>query len=65
MPNMKTMYREEVAPALMQKFGYKSTMQIPRIDKVIINVGCGEARDNSKVLEFVVRDLGKIGRAHV
>ena len=60
MPNMKTMYREEVAPALMQKFGYKSTMQIPRIDKVIINVGCGEARDNSKVLEFVVRDLGII-----
>ena len=60
MPNMKTKYKEEVAPALMQKFGYKSPMQIPRIDKVVINVGCGEARDNTKVLEAVVRDLGVI-----
>lgn len=60
MPNVKTMYKEEVAPALMQKFSYKSTMQVPRIDKVVINVGCGEARDNAKVLEAVVRDLGII-----
>jgi large subunit ribosomal protein L5 len=60
MPNMKTKYKEEVAPALMQKFGYKSPMQIPRIEKVVINVGCGEARDNTKVLEAVVRDLGVI-----
>ena len=60
MPNMKTKYKEEVAPALMQKFNYKSVMQIPRIDKVIVNVGCGEARDNSKVLEAVTRDLSVI-----
>lgn len=60
MPNLKTKYKEEVAPALMQKFGYKSTMQIPRIEKIVVNVGCGEARDNSKVLEAVVRDLGVI-----
>ncbi len=60
MPNVKTMYKEEVAPALMQKFSYKSTMQVPRIDKIVINVGCGEARDNAKVLEAVVRDLGII-----
>ncbi len=60
MPNMKAKYREEVAPALMQKFNYKSSMQIPRIDKVVVNVGCGEARDNAKVLDAVVRDLGVI-----
>ena len=60
MPNLKAKYREEVAPALMQKFNYKSPMQIPRIDKVVVNVGCGEARDNAKVMEAVVRDLGVI-----
>ena len=57
---MKKKYNEEVAPALMQKFQYKSTMQIPRIDKVVVNVGCGEARDNAKVMEAVTRDLGVI-----
>ena len=51
MPNLKAKYREEVAPALMQKFNYKSTMQIPRIEKIVVNVGCGEARDNAKVRE--------------
>ncbi len=60
MPNMKTKYQQEVSPALMQKFAYKSTMQIPRIDKVVVNVGCGEAKDNSKILDAVVRDLGII-----
>ena len=44
----------------MQKFNYKSPMQIPRIDKVVVNVGCGEARDNAKVMEAVVWDLGVI-----
>jgi large subunit ribosomal protein L5 len=44
----------------MQKFNYKSPMQIPRIDKVVVNVGCGEARDNAKVMEAVTRDLGVI-----
>ena len=60
MPNLKAKYREEVAPALMQKFNYKSPMQIPRIDKVVVNVGCGEARDNAKVMEAITRDLGVI-----
>ena len=60
MARMKEMYKAEVAPALMQQFGYKSTMQIPRIDKVVVNVGCGEARENAKVLENVVGDLAKI-----
>ena len=60
MPNLKTKYQQEVAPALMAKFGYKSTMQIPRLEKIVVNVGCGEARDNSKVLEAVVNDLTAI-----
>ena len=59
-PNLKKLYQDEVAPALMQKFGYKSVMQIPRIDKIVVNCGCGEARDNSKVLESVVNDLAAI-----
>ena len=59
-PNLKVKYNAEIAPALMQKFGYKSVMQIPRIEKVVVNVGCGEARDNAKVLESVVNDLGVI-----
>ena len=60
MPNLKTKYKEEVAPALMQKFSYKSVMQVPRIEKIVVNIGCGEARDNPKVLEAVTRDLGII-----
>ena len=60
MPNLKTKYMDEVAPALMQKFNYKSTMQIPRIEKIVVNVGCSEARENPKVLDAVVRDLGVI-----
>ena len=59
-PNLKKLYQDEVAPALMQKFGYKSTMEIPRIHKIVVNVGCGEARDNAKVLESVVNDLATI-----
>ena len=59
-PNLKAKYQAEVAPALMQKFGYKSTMQIPRLEKIVVNCGCGEARDNAKVLEAVVRDLSTI-----
>ena len=47
-PNLKAKYQAEIAPALMQKFGYKSPMQIPRLDKIVVNCGCGEARDNSK-----------------
>ena len=60
MTNMKKKYLEEVAPALMTKFGYKSVMQIPKLDKIVVNVGCGEARDNAKVLDAVVNDLSTI-----
>ena len=57
---MKEKYVAEIAPALNKKFGYKSVMQIPKIDKVVVNVGCGEARENPKVLEAVCKDLGEI-----
>lgn len=60
MPNLKTKYEQEVAPALMTKFGYKSPMQIPKIEKIVVNIGCGEARDNAKVMEAVVNDLTTI-----
>ena len=60
MARLKEAYVNEVAPALMKKFGYKSVMQIPKIDKVVVNVACGEARDNSKVLDAVVSDLRQI-----
>ena len=60
MARLKEKYVNEVAPALMSKFGYKSVKQIPKLDKVVINVGCGEARDNPKILEAIVGDLGKI-----
>ena len=59
-PNLKKKYQDEVAPALMQKFGYKSTMQIPRLEKIVINVGCSDARENAKVLDAVVSDLTTI-----
>ncbi len=60
MARMKTKYKEEVAPALMEKFGYKSVMQIPRLEKIVVNVGCGDARDNAKALEAVVNDITAI-----
>ena len=57
MARLKVKYVNEAAPALMKKFEYKSTMQIPKLDKVVVNVGCGEARENSKVLDAVCSDL--------
>ena len=60
MARLKVKYTEEIAPALFKQFGYKSTMQIPKIDKIIVNVGCGEARENPKVLDAVARDLAAI-----
>ena len=60
MARLKEKYNAEVAPALMKQFEYKSVMQIPKIEKVVVNVGCSEARENAKILEHVVGDLGKI-----
>jgi len=60
MARMKDMYINEVAPALNKKYQYKSVMQIPKLDKIVINVGCGEAKDNSKIIDAVAGDLAKI-----
>jgi len=60
MPRLKQKYQDEVAPALMTKFGYKSAMQVPRLEKIVINVGCGDARDNVKALDSVVKDVSEI-----
>ena len=60
MSTMKTLYTNEVAPALLKKFGYKSTMQIPKIDKIVINIGLGEAKDNPKVIDAALNDLAII-----
>ncbi len=57
---LKETYMSEVAPALMKKFEYKSVMQIPKLDKIVLNVGCGEARENSKVIDAIVSDLSQI-----
>ena len=59
-PRMKIQYNTEIAPSLMKKFGYKSVMQIPKLDKVVINVGCGESKNNAKEIEAIVKDLGII-----
>ena len=60
MARLKEQYISEIAPALMKKFGYKNVMQIPKLDKVVINVGCGEAKENSKVIDAVCNDLSLI-----
>ena len=60
MTRMKKKYVEEVAPALMEKFQYKSTMQIPKIDKVVVNVGCGESKNNAKEIEAICKDIATI-----
>ena len=57
---LKEQYVNEIAPALMTKFGYKNVMQIPKLDKVVINVACGEAKDNSKVIDAVLNDIAAI-----
>ena len=60
MARLQETYAKEIAPALMKKFNYKSVMQIPKLDKVVINVGCGEARDNPKIMDAILSDLAKI-----
>ncbi|MDO5447986.1 MAG: 50S ribosomal protein L5 [Clostridia bacterium] len=60
MARLKEMYTKEVAPALMKKFEYKRVMQIPKLDKIVINVGCGEAKDNAKVVDAIISDLSII-----
>ena len=57
---LKEKYVSEIAPALNKKFGYKSVMQIPKLDKVIINVGCGESKNNAKEIEAIIKDIATI-----
>ena len=60
MARLKVKYTEEIAPALMKKFQYKSVMQIPRLDKIVVSVGCGDCKDNAKALEAVIKDITAI-----
>ncbi|MBQ1231423.1 MAG: 50S ribosomal protein L5 [Clostridia bacterium] len=60
MARLKEEYKASVAPALMKKYNYKSTMQIPKLDKVVINVGCSDAKENAKVIDAVMADLALI-----
>ena len=54
------MYKKDVAPALMKKFGYKSPMQIPKFDKIVVNVGAGDAKENSKVIDSIIEEITMI-----
>ena len=54
------MYKNDVAPALMKKFGYKSPMQIPKFDKIVVNVGAGDAKENSKVIDNIIEEITMI-----
>lgn len=60
MPRLKDKYKNEIAPALQQKFGYKNINGIPKVDKVVVNMGIGDAKDNPKLLEAAVADLAII-----
>ena len=60
MARLTEMYKNDVAPALMKKFEYKSVMQIPKLDKVVINIGAGDAKENSKVIDAIITDLTEI-----
>ena len=60
MSTMKTYYKETVAPALFKKFGYKSVMETPKLNKIVINVGCGEAKDDQKKIDAIMGDLSQI-----
>ena len=61
---MKKKYVEEVAPALMTKFQYASVMQIPKIEKIVVSVGCGDCKDNAKALDAVIKDITAITGQH-
>jgi len=60
MARLKDLYKNDVAPALMKKFNYKSPMQIPKFDKIVINVGAGDAKDNAKAIDNIMADLATI-----
>ena len=64
MARIKALYKAEVAPALMKKYEYKSPMQIPKLDKVVVNVGVGDAKDNSKAIDNVISEISMITGQH-
>ena len=57
---LKEFYKEQVAPALMKQYAYSSVMEIPKFDKIVVNIGAGDAKDNAKVIENIMRDLSII-----
>ena len=65
MARLKEMYQSEIVDAMIKKFGYKNIMEVPKLDKVVINMGVGEAKDNAKALESAVKDLETITGQHV
>lgn len=60
MARVRDMYKADVAPALMKKYQYKSVMQIPKLDKIVVNVGAGDAKDNTKVIDTIIGELSQI-----
>ncbi len=60
MSRLKDLYKNEIVDAMMKKFGYKNVMQVPKLDKIVINMGVGEAKDNAKALESAVKDMETI-----
>ena len=60
MSRLKDQYKNEIVDAMMKKFGYKNIMQVPKLDKIVVNMGVGEAKENAKVLESAVKDMETI-----
>ena len=60
MSRLKTLYNDEIINAMMKKFGYKNVMEVPKLDKIVVNIGVGEAKENAKVLESAMADLERI-----
>ena len=65
MSRLKEQYQNEIVDALTKKFGYKNIMEVPKLDKVVINMGVGEARDNAKLLDSAIADLLKISNCNL
>ena len=64
MSRLKDLYNEQIVEAMSKKFGYKNVMEVPKLDKIVINMGVGEAKDNAKALESAVKDLETITGQH-
>ena len=60
MSRLKEMYKNEIVDAMVKKFGYKNTMEVPKLEKIVINMGVGEAKENAKILDSAVKDLTAI-----